>query len=284
MSSITPFTRARLEAPPCYPQRWPVGEPDWNVNDPTYRPHEFTAKVVLDNAEDKHDGNKWADVEKIPMSVLRKRKTFVDGQEDSLEDTHILMNSKRRRYCFPGGRTGIVGRGLLGRWGPNHAADPIVTRFNKSGELEVILVTRADTGTLAFPGGMVNPGETHTQTLLAEFTEEAAKPTGTVDRLFATCKRGVIYKGPVDDPRTTDEAWIETIAVHFHATEEIGDDLVLQTSDVTEVRHVAWYVVDGIDTMYASHKAWLEIVVKGMTKQIKKTRTKVTEKKKDLMA
>ena len=71
---------------------------------------------------------------------------------------------------------------------------------------------------------------------------------------------------------------------YFHATKEIGDDLVLQTSDVTEVRHVAWYVVDDIDTMYASHKAWLEIVVKGMTKEIKRTRTKVTAKKQELMA
>lgn len=29
------------------------------------------------------------------------------------------------------GRTGLVGRGLLGRWGPNHAADPIVTRWKR---------------------------------------------------------------------------------------------------------------------------------------------------------
>ena len=28
----------------------------------------------------------------------------------------------------PVGRTGIIGRGRLGRWGPNHAADAIVTR------------------------------------------------------------------------------------------------------------------------------------------------------------
>ena len=27
------------------------------------------------------------------------------------------------------GRTGLVGRGLLRRWGPNHAADPIATRY-----------------------------------------------------------------------------------------------------------------------------------------------------------
>lgn len=29
----------------------------------------------------------------------------------------------------PIGRTGITGRGLLGRWGPNHAADSLVTRW-----------------------------------------------------------------------------------------------------------------------------------------------------------
>ena len=26
------------------------------------------------------------------------------------------------------GRTGLRGRGVLGKWGPNHAADPVVTR------------------------------------------------------------------------------------------------------------------------------------------------------------
>lgn len=28
----------------------------------------------------------------------------------------------------PVGRTGLKGRGTLGKWGPNHAADPVVTR------------------------------------------------------------------------------------------------------------------------------------------------------------
>ena len=86
----------------------------------------------------------------------------------------------------------------------------------------------------------------------------------------------------MDDPRTTDEAWIETMAVNFHATKEIGDGLVLQTSDVSEVRHVAWYVVDDIDAMYASHMAWLELVVKEMDKAIKRARTKATTKRHEL--
>lgn len=30
------------------------------------------------------------------------------------------------------GRTGIAGRGLLGRWAVNHAADPVVTRWKRN--------------------------------------------------------------------------------------------------------------------------------------------------------
>lgn len=34
----------------------------------------------------------------------------------------------------PRGRTGMRERGLLGKWGPNHAADPIVTRWQPGSE------------------------------------------------------------------------------------------------------------------------------------------------------
>lgn len=38
-----------------------------------------------------------------------------------------------------------------------------------------------------------------------------------------------IYKGYVDDPRNTDNAWIETIAMNFHDdTGEILDDVLLK--------------------------------------------------------
>lgn len=39
----------------------------------------------------------------------------------------IVQHSPQNAY----GRTGICGRGVLGRWGPNHAADPIVTRWKR---------------------------------------------------------------------------------------------------------------------------------------------------------
>jgi ADP-ribose pyrophosphatase len=53
---------------------------------------------------------------------------------------------------------------LLGHWGPNHAGDPVVTRWAKDQQnrdkkvLEIILITRKDSGELALPGGMVDAG------------------------------------------------------------------------------------------------------------------------------
>lgn len=59
----------------------------------------------------------------------------------------------------PRGRTGLRGRGMLNRWGPTQAADPLVTRYNDDGDLEVLLIQRGDTGEWALPGGKVDPGE-----------------------------------------------------------------------------------------------------------------------------
>ena len=42
--------------------------------------------------------------------------------------TNIILLLSRN----PGDRRGLRGRGILGRWGPNHAADPIVTRCDCS--------------------------------------------------------------------------------------------------------------------------------------------------------
>jgi ADP-ribose pyrophosphatase len=62
------------------------------------------------------------------------------------------------------GRTGMSGRGLLGRFGPNHAADPLVTRWKRAKNGEIVLdahgqpimqfvaIQRRDTGEWALPG------------------------------------------------------------------------------------------------------------------------------------
>jgi ADP-ribose pyrophosphatase len=153
----------------------------------------------------------------------------------------------------PMGRTGISGRGLLGRFGPNHAADPIVTRWKRkdNGEiatdsqglrlLEFVAVQRKDNGQWALPGGMVEPGDTVSLTLKKEFGVEACsslKCTESerqelrqkLDKLFQSGT--VVYKGYVDDPRNTDNAWMETVAVNIHdSTGSCFDKFDLKAGD-----------------------------------------------------
>ena len=102
----------------------------------------------------------------------------------------------------------------------NHAADPIVTRLHpQTNQLQLVAINAdQDTGEWALPGGFVDAGEHVSITVKREFEEEAGAITDDpeklaefnqhVDELFSGGR--VVYKGYVDDPRTTDNAWIET--------------------------------------------------------------------------
>ena len=63
-------------------------------------------------------------------------------------------------------------------------------------------------------GGMVDPGETTTVALKREFGEEALNTdkhperAQLIDKIFTNGT--LIYQGYVDDPRNTDNAWMET--------------------------------------------------------------------------
>lgn len=179
----------------------------------------------------------------------------------------------------PVGRTGIVGRGLLGRWGPNHAADPIVTRWKRdnAGVLEVdnrtekpvlqfVAIQRRDSGEWAIPGGMVDPGETVSVTLLREFMEEALNflDKNSVDRklLQDSIKEffaggDEIYKGYVDDPRNTDNAWMETVAINFHDEDNsVVGKLALKAGD--DACNVRWMDVNHQINLYANHSEFIK--------------------------
>jgi ADP-ribose pyrophosphatase len=193
-----------------------------------------------------------------------------------------LYGVEHGRPRNPAGRTGLVGRGLLGRWGPNHAADPILTRWKRDSKgnkvthpdsgkniLQFVAIKRKDCGEWAIPGGMVDPGEKISTTLKREFGEEAMNSLQKsraekqmlekqLHSLFSQ-EHFVVYKGYVDDPRNTDNAWIETEAVNYHdETGEIMDHLSLKAGDDAE--EVKW--VDIIDTLklYASHSQLIQLV------------------------
>lgn len=74
-----------------------------------------------------------------------------------------------------------------------------------------------------------------------------------------------VYRGYVDDPRATDNAWMETTAFHFHCPPEVGDKLPLAAGD--DAGQVMWLDVsadnDTYRNLYGAHRALIDEAVFG---------------------
>ena len=74
----------------------------------------------------------------------------------------------------PAGRTGLKGRGILGCWGPNVAADPVILKRAEDGQLLLATIVRKDRPEQkAFPGGFVDGNESFLHAAARELVEEA---------------------------------------------------------------------------------------------------------------
>lgn len=247
----------------------------WSEVWETYHPPSFTAEYIK--------GKSWADPD-IKDKEFNPKWNDIDGNVN--RTSHVQTYIIKDGYPLnPVGRTGLSGRGILGRWGPNHAADPIVTRWKKSENLEqcfdesskkpilqFVAVQRRDTGEWALPGGMVDPGEVVTSTVKREFLEEALNSlenksfsddiTNKINSFFKNGKE--IFRGYVDDPRNTDNSWMETVAVLFH--DEAGDSVgAFPLSAGDDAVGVTWMDIDSKLLLYASHLDLLERVVRKMS-------------------
>tara|TARA_B110001452_G_scaffold253073_1_gene243421 strand:+ start:1282 stop:2013 length:732 start_codon:yes stop_codon:yes gene_type:complete len=133
---------------------------------------------------------------------------------------------------------------------------------SRASRTQAIVVDRVDgdKSSIAWPAGMVEPGEEVPEVLEREMKEEAVVESRAVERLFKECRRGVVYRGHVDDQRNTDDAWMETTVVHFHASDDIASAIEFGTKDTHEVKASYWVDMDSIGEMYASHYDWLCIV------------------------
>ena len=255
-------------AHPAYPPRAHVPDEkvSWRARWPDYTPTPFTHAAVTSNNRLLKPGG-WAD----PPDVRQLRDEW--ARRVSHESNWYF--DADGRPLNPRGRTGMCEQGLLGKWGANQAADPIVTRLQpKTGTLQMVAIQRKDTGDWAIPGGMVDDGEIVSATVKREFKEEAgalpdeatrAQFEALVDDLFATGQ--VVYRGYVDDPRNTDNAWMETTAFHFHCNAELGAMLPLHAGD--DAAAVRWLDVDpslpDYSNLYASHKLWVDKIAAGFS-------------------
>ncbi|KAF4521174.1 hypothetical protein B566_EDAN010636 [Ephemera danica] len=245
----------------------PDSKVSWSVPFTEYLPPDYTDQAIL-------KGPTWADPD---INNLNNAKwNSVDGNVNRVSYTGVYDIGTDGRPLNPSGRTGLRGRGCLGRWGPNHAADPIVTRWKRdeSGEIEkhgvtllpiiqFVAILRGDCGEWALPGGMVDPGEMVSKTLQREFLEEALDSVESAQaervKQFFSAGGAEVYRGYVDDPRNTDNAWMETVAVSFHdSSGEHLDKIALKAGD--DAVGVTWRDLSSNLSLYASHVNFLEKV------------------------
>ena len=98
----------------------------WSKPFPEYAPSYYDSEILI--------GKEWADP---PINTSGFKPTF-----NELDIKHYVNRKSflgayeiENKYPLnPAGRTGQQGRGILGRWGPNHAADPVVTRWKRNYE------------------------------------------------------------------------------------------------------------------------------------------------------
>nr|XP_003706314.2 PREDICTED: ADP-ribose pyrophosphatase, mitochondrial [Megachile rotundata] len=251
----------------------PENKVSWSVDYPEYTPVEYTAPAIK--------GKSWADPA-IGENSFEPKWNSIDENINRKSFTGDYVITKDGYPLNPIGRTGIIGRGLLGRWGPNHAADPIVTRWkrNTTGAtvidkntqkpvLQFVAIQRRDSGEWAIPGGMVDPGETISATLKREFMEEAMNSLEKSQEEKAEMEKSIneffekgeeMYKGYVDDPRNTDNAWMETVALNFHDDDNsVLGKITLMAGD--DARNVKWMDINNTLNLYANHSEFIRKTV-----------------------
>lgn len=114
---------------------------------------------------------------------------------------------------------------------------------------------------------MCDPGELISNTMKREFMEEALNSDDMTpeefkeyeEKLKEIFKNGVeVYKGYVDDPRNTDNAWMETVAYNFHAESNVFNQIKLKAGD--DAKRVQWLDIDSSLVLYASHLNFIQNV------------------------
>ena len=69
-----------------------------------------------------------------------------------------------------------------------------------------------------------------------------------------------VYNGYVDDPRNTDNAWMETSVYNFHDDHSNGSISNLQLVAGDDAKNVTWMDISSSLKLYASHKNFIQRV------------------------
>ncbi|XP_032248461.1 transient receptor potential cation channel subfamily M member 2 isoform X2 [Phoca vitulina] len=192
----------------------------------------------------------------------------VDGPIDR-RSFHGLYAVQDGLPLNPMGRTGLRGRGSLRCLGPNHTLQPVITQWRRNQDgavcrksvkkmLEVLVVKPPLSESWALPGGSREPGE-----ILPRKLKQVLRREFWYSFQNLLIQGTEVYKGYVDDPRNTDNAWIETVAISIHFPDQSDMDLKRLNSHLHSCdpgMSAQWQVVDKRIPLYAHHKTILQKV------------------------
>ncbi|MEV0727709.1 NUDIX domain-containing protein [Polymorphospora sp. NPDC050346] len=167
------------------------------------------------------------------------------------------------RPVNPCERTSVrYGRGRLGRWGEQVAADALVTVTDPDGNRWILMVERGDGFGWALPGGKRDQGEAIADTARRELSEETGLDLATV----AVRSWQVGQPRYVPDPRGTAEAWMVTVLVTFDLGDLAVPPVVVGADDANRAEWVradtypvltSWLATRYGGRVFAAHEAML---------------------------
>lgn len=218
------------------------------------KPKPVWSEVLVPTLEDFKDKLSYTTNDYILNSIMFE---YCDYYINYIEDEDINF---AMLPFNPHGPTGIGGRGLLGKWGPNHAADPIVITLDTSRNIyQLLVIGRHDTpGIYALPSGMQDSNELISTTVTRELKEETNCILNTNDAQF-------IYSGYVNDQRNTDHAWMETCVYLFNINELQRQKLLKTMKAGDDAKSVILTDIDDNNkkykNLYANHKEFVDIAM-----------------------
>jgi len=216
--------KIRGERPASYPPRLRIliDEAPWGIECPDYAPPYHVDPSVLENDSSQKAGG-WADPEDIAKV------------QESAEQEPTTHQDEAGRQLNPRGRTGITGRGLLGKWGPNNMVSAVVTRVDDAiGKLDIILGRIGENGVFSLPKGFVAAGETFDDAMARVLSHEIGWQAGSG-------KGDVIVEGYHYDARQTDHAWVE---MHGRLLYQDTDSLSFEIRPGGSFKDVDWWPLD----------------------------------------
>jgi len=250
--------KIRGERPASYParQRISIDVSPWGIEYAEYAPPYYVDPAVLEQDRTVRDGG-WADPEDV--SQIPIPATDADVHRDD-----------HGRPLNPRGRTGIAGRGLLGRWGPNTAVAAVITRENSSGDrVDILLGRRSGVTEYCLPQGFVLPEESTDSAIERILMRE----TGWAPAAF----EGIaIQQGYVYDPRQTDHAWLDVSVMLLHCK---FTDTVTNFLPDEDFEEVCWHplVPDTVNGMTPDQARFVQKAAKRLKEIANINEQQVTE-------